>query len=438
MFYSWRDRLFYLLLAAVLLMSLHLVQKYNVSWDASDSNQNSLHADSKDLLGRLHGPLALTAFIADLPVHRGAISQLVAKYKQVHPETSLEFMDPSAHPEQSRKLGIDHGGQMLVEYNNRTEKIERINEQTLTNAIAKLSLKQRGWLVNLQGHGEKDLFGEANFDLMSFTRLLQERSYKVINMALESTGQLPTNTSLVIVAGPRSTLSSKEQSILLGYLQTGGNLLWLIEAALPPAISNYLEVKTRPGIIVDAAAADLDIDTPTMAVASNHPNHRITQRLAGPVLMPGARALTTIDSETSWSKSVLLATGARSWNETGTLSGEISRDPVQGETSGPHPLALALTRTAEERQQRVVITSDADFLSNLHLGNAENQYFGLAVVHWLTDNEHLVAIPPRQVPDRILRWQGGQLLAMVSLYLLLVPMLLAATGIVVHYRRQRR
>lgn len=435
---AWTDRIFYSLLVALLLLSMNLAYKYNVQLDLSNNNSNSLHEESIKLLNKLHGPLALTAFMADLPVQRGAVTELVAKYKRLYPQVTLNFIDPSAHPEQSRQLGIEHSGEMLVEYNNKTEKISQINEQALSNAIARLSLSEEGWIVSLQGHGEADLFGLANFDLAEFNRLLQDKGYRTINLELQATGQVPTNTSFLMVAAPRNEISDKELEIILDYIRKGGNLLWLTEKALPAQFAELLGISTRPGTVVDAAAADLGIDTPGIAVASNHPQHDISDQLDGPVLLPMAVALTAGQSNIDWETTPLLATGARSWNETGALKGQISRDNTMGEVIGPLNMALAMTRPVKEREQRVIIVGDADFLSNAYLGNGQNQRFGLAMAHWLAANEHLVAIPPRPVQDQAFHWQPLTMALVTSTLLILLPLLLLLGGFITYYRRKRQ
>jgi len=230
---NWANGLFYLLISSCCLLLLQLGVKYEFTQDLSLNQQNSLHASTRALLQNLRGPLALTSFVPDYPVTRAEISNLIDKYAQIHPDTRLEFIDPSSHPDMARQLGIRQLGEMLVEYNGRQEKLERIDEPGLSNAIARLSLDNSQWIVNIHGHGEASLYDEANFDLSDFNQKLRQQGYKNIEHQLSATGQIPKNTAMLLLAAPRTSLSDPEVQILLDYLEQGGNLLWLADGEIP-------------------------------------------------------------------------------------------------------------------------------------------------------------------------------------------------------------
>lgn len=429
----WSNGLFYLLLSTFCLMLFLLADKYDFRGDLSLQQQNSLHASTLALLDNLQGPLVLTAFVPDYPVMRANISSLVDKYRLIYPATRLEFIDPSSHPDIARQLGIRQLGEMLVEYNGRQEKLDKIDEPGLSNAIARLSLDNSQWVISLAGHGEASLYGSANFDLKTFSQKLEGQGYKLIEHQLSSTGQMPDNTAMLLLAAPRTGFSEPEVRVLLDYLEQGGNLLWLADGEIPDALAEYLELDFRPGIVVDAAAADLGIDTPTIGVINRYPDHPLTRSLQGPVLLPHARAMRQRAGATQWSFTALLETGSRSWNETGDLKGSIQANPEQQEQLGPLTLGVAMTR----QEQRVVIIGDADFLSNAYLGNGANLALGQSIMHWLTANDHLVNIPQREATSQQLHWSVGSIAILAMGYLFLLPLLLLLSGLVIYWRRRR-
>ena len=436
--WRWSNGLFYLLLSTFCLLLLQLGNKYDLTQDLSLNQQNSLHASTLALLRNLQGPLALTAFVPDYPVMRANIRNLTDKYARIYPHTRLEFIDPSSHPDIARQLGIRQLGEMLVEYNGRQEKLERIDEPGLSNAIARLSLDNSQWIVSVNGHGEASLYGKANFDLSDFHQKLKQQGYKSIEYQLSATGQIPENTSMLLLAAPRTPLGDPEVQILLDYLQQGRNLLWLADGEIPQRLAEYLGVSFRPGIVVDAAAADLGIDTPTIGVINQYPDHPLTSALQGPVLLPHARAMQHQQHSGDWEAIPLLQTGARSWNETGSLKGAIQRQSEQDEAAGPLVLGYALTRqSAQDREQRVIIIGDADFLSNAYLGNGANQALGQSVMHWLTVNDHLVSIPKREASGQHLRWPASTSAVVALIYLLVLPLVLLASGLFIYWRRKR-
>ncbi len=434
----WSNGLFYLLISSCCLLLLQLGVKYEFKKDLSLNQQNSLHASTDVLLQNLQGPLALTAFVPDYPVTRAEISNLIDKYAQIHSDTRLEFIDPSSHPDMARQLGIRQLGEMLVEYNGRQEKLKRIDEPGLSNAIARLSLDNSQWIINVHGHGEASLYDEANFDLSDFNQKLRQQGYKSIEHQLSATGQIPANTAMLLLAAPRTSLSDPEVQILLDYLEQGGNLLWLADGEIPERLAEYLGISFRPGIVVDAAAADLGIDTPTIGVINRYPDHPLTDALQGPVLLPHARAMEQLKNTGDWETIPLLQTGSRSWNETGSLTGSIQRHPEENEVAGPLVMGYALTRQSRgDQEQRVIVIGDADFLSNAYLGNGANQALGQAVMHWLTVNDHLVSIPKREASGQHLHWPVSTTAAIAMFYLLLLPLMLLASGLLIYWRRKR-
>ena len=429
-----RHRLLPLLTLVALGLILYLGQRHNIQWDWSQGGRNQLHPQSRALLQRLDGPLRITAFVADQPVQRAAIRALVDKYREQHSATELIFTDPSQHPEQARRLGIRHTPQLLVQYRGREERVPRANEQLLTSAIARLSLENRGWILGLRGHGEASLLGQRNFDLGSFGKLLKDKGYRISELNLADTGQIPDNVQLLVLASPATALSEAETSLLRHWIEQGGALLWLADGEIPAGLAKALSLRFLPGTVVDAAAADLGIDSPTVAVARPAPASPVADTLPAPVLMPGARAL-EITANASWTARPVLRTGPRSWNETGRLKGSISRDPAAREKRGPLTLALALE--SGEGHGQVLIAGDGDFLSNSVMGNGANREFGLAAVHWLTGNRQLMDIPPFTPRDRELRWSPAGTALVGALFLLGLPLALAGAGLFITWRRRR-
>lgn len=433
---KWRQRLLQLLILLCLGLGLYASSLYQQQWDWSQHGRNQLHPQTLALLEQLQDPLKITAFAPDLPLQRAAITTLLDKYRQHYPQLTLTFIDPSQQPEMARALDIQHTPQLLLEYEDRQERISSVNEQVLTEAIARLSLDVQGWIAGIQGHGEASLDGGKNFDLGIFGDLLRDKSYKVIGLDLSSTGQVPRNVQLLILAAPATQLTDDEAAILINYLEQGGALLWLADGKVSRPLADYLGISFLPGTIVDAAAADLGMDSPTIAIGKTAAGSPLEKNLAAPVFLPHARAPEIMADK--WTAMPLLQTGARSWNETGALEGSIARDPQTGEQRGPLPLALALTRNTEHNgTQKVIVIGDSDFLSNSFIGKGANRDFGLALVHWLTGNQALLKLPEFVPADQQLRWQPATMAWVASVFMFGIPLLLSITGLLISWRRKK-
>ncbi len=431
---KWRHQL--LLMLACLGLGLYLSHLYSLQWDWSRQGRNQLHPQTRALLQQLHGPLDITAFVPSGLLQQTEITALLDKYRQLYPSLRLTFIDPSQHPELARRLDIQHTPQLLLEYAGRQERVGIINEQIVTEAIARLSLDIQGWIAAIEGHGEASLSGRKNADLGTFGDLLHGKSYKVISLALGSTGQVPENVQLLVLAAPATMLTDDENAILINYLERGGSLLWLADGRIPQPLSNYLGITFLPGTVVDAAAADHGMDSPSIAIGRTTDNSPLKKTLAAAVFLPHARVPEIMTDK--WNAFPLLQTGPRAWNETGTLKGSITRDPKAGEQRGPLTLALALSRERTDgKVQKVVIVGDSDFLSNSFIGNGANRDFGLSLIHWLSNNQQLIDIPEFTPIDQQLHWRPGTIAWVAAVFMFGIPLLLTATGLMISWRRRQ-
>jgi ABC-type uncharacterized transport system involved in gliding motility auxiliary subunit len=72
----------------------------------------------------------------------------------------------------------------------------------------------------------------------------------------------------------------------------------------------------------------------------------------------------------------------------------------------------------------------------MYLGNGGNLDLGVNIVNWLAGDERLISIQPRSAPDTTLTLSKGGLLAIVVTFLIVVPIVLLATGALIWWRRR--
>jgi len=431
--------LFYGLLAAALALSGWLLERHNHTWDWTAGARNSLSDSSRALLARLEGPLRITSFTPEIPELRRQIETVIARYQRERPDIELIFIDPDTHPELTRQLGIRVSGELRLEYQGRGANLRSVTEQNLSNAIQRLILQKERWVVFLTGHGERRLDGKANHDLGEFGAELQRKGYQVQPLDFASTPQIPDNTGLLVVAGPQVNLLPGEAERLLGYLERGGNLLWLLDPGplrgLDP-LARQLGLERLPGTVVDPGGSALGLRDATIALGTRYPPHPATQGFELLTLYPKAAALQG-DPASPWLPTPLVQTRDSVWIELGDLEGALRLDTDKGEQAGPLALGLAFSRRHEEREQRVVAMGDGDFLANAFLGNGGNLDLGINLVRWLGGDEALLNIPARTAPDLTLHLGEGEL-ALIGLGLFLgIPGLLLVAGMAVWWRRRR-
>lgn len=432
-----------LLLAAGLLGWLST--RYNIEADWTRGGRNSLSVDSRKLLEEMEGPVHITAFARETPELREHIRDLVARYQRHKPDIELHFVNPDAEPERVRELGITLDGELLIAYNGRSDKIQELSEQSLTNALLRIARPSTRKVVFLTGHGERNPLGQANHDLGQFGKLLSDKGIHVETLQLAETPAIPQDTSLLVIADPRTPLLPGEVRMINRYLKQGGNLLWLVEpgglAGLEP-VAETLGVELLPGTVVDATTRLFGIDNPAFAIIPDYPMHEITRGIEGRItLFPQACAI-DVNAPQGWEAQALLTTLDRAWTEIGPISGTIRFDQDSDERMGPLDIGYLFTREQGEEepstQQRVALICDSDFISNTYLGNAANIDLGLALFNWLNHDDRFIAITARTASDVNLELGETARMTIGFGFLFVLPLLLLSTGVGIWWRRRNR
>ena len=176
---------------------------------------------------------------------------------------------------------------------------------------------------------------------------------------------------------------------------------------------------------------------------ADYPRHAITTDIDALSLFPRSMAIQFNGENSDWEAIPLMITQPRSWNETGELKGEISMGDHPDETAGPLNLGYSLTRSLQKEDgelqtQRIVVTGDADFLSNQYLGNGSNLPLGLNMINWLSHDDNLIAISPRGAVDTRLQLSSNSQLFIAIMFLLVLPLVLLGSGIRIWLVRRKR
>ncbi len=437
----WRN----LLLIAALLGGVsslgYLAGHYHLQRDVTFSASNSLDSSSVAVLKQLTGPVNITAYANEYDARLGDIRKIITEfitlYQRYKSDIQLTFINPEQQADKARAAQIRLNGEMVVEYGGRSEHLTKLSEQILTSTLLRLARTQNQTVMYLQGHGEPNLEGEANFDLGSiFGAKLKQNGFRLNSLNLALAQEVPSNISVLIVTHPQIDLLPGEVDKLLRYVARGGNLLWLI-ANQPlhglERLAQTLDITLPPGNLIDPAASEMNAP-PDWSLASNYPAHTITRNFNLLTVFPAARALLW-KKNSVWQQHVLVEAAARGW---------VSHDPRSAshfdkrrDTPGPVVVALALQRTFNQHEQRIVVAGDGAFLANSYAGNGGNVGLGINMVNWLASDEHLITLQPRASKDSNLLLSKMQLTIIGISFLFGLPLLLALTGGFIWWKRRR-
>ncbi len=468
---TFQNSLFTVLLIILVGLIAWLSERYEVKTDWTVNNLHSLSEASKSLLDTMPDPIKITAYASQDNNLRQDIQDVVERYQRYKKDISLKFVDPFTVPGEIRKLGVQVDGELIIDYQGRSEHLRQspLSEQDLTSALQRVARTDNRLIVFLQGHGERNPSGSQDYDVSQWAAQLRNIGFKVQSLNLGEGKGIPEQTSVLVIATPRNKLLPGEVSMIMEYLERG-NLLWLLDPSvgslegLEPLAKN-LGLTVQPGMIVDPTSQLFGNSPAVVSIASSgyHP-HPITLGLENQLtLFPQASGLVVVPPEKSgWLEDPLLTTHPQAWSETGKSEGMVRYDEGV-DVNGPLNIAYALTReesheheheqheqekpdakaeaekdTEHNQEQRVIIFGESDFLSNAYIGYGANMELGEKMINWLAEDDDFIDIPSKTAVDLSLDLSPNEQILLGGFFLFLLPIFLISIGIMVFILRRRK
>lgn len=310
--------------------------------------------------------------------------------KQIAEQTAYSYktsLDNFKTPAEIRKL-IDLKPEnnryvMQLKYKGKTTFLRLFDDndvfpsETEVGAALKRLMIKLPKIVIVQGEYERsrDRLGDKDYGLMvnlkSFRSALVNQGFDTDTVSL-NTREIPAGIAALVIADPRVAFSTVALAKIQKYINDGGNLLIAGEpgkqAVLNPVI-NPLGVQLMDGILVEPSkdnAPDMlkALLTKTTAGLSKTLGKTFHDSIG--ISMPGATGLSFHDNGTFRMTPLLVTDKKTTWIRKNKLvldSAAVVFSSANGDEKIEAPVALALTRKINGREQRIIITGDADFLS---------------------------------------------------------------------------
>jgi ABC-type uncharacterized transport system involved in gliding motility auxiliary subunit len=401
---------FFVVLFLMLVVLLgYLAGQYHVAKDITQANRNILTQGSVNVLKQMKEPINITVFATKDDASGGdnfrkGMIDFIARYQREKKNVNLRFINPSIEPKLAQDAGVKEDGEVVVEYNKRSEHIiPPIAEQEMTNLLVRLSRTNQQAVMYLDGHGERNLLGVKNHDIGEFGKQLEKKGFKFANPDLTVAQAVPSNGAMLVIASPQVNVSEVEAKKIKAYLERGGNLLWLVDdnnLRGLESVAEYLGMTVSPGIALDMASAQYGADA-RVSFASLYGEHAITKNFMLRTLFPEAHQVTAKGTdENGWKVSNLVEVAPNGW----LMAGKLAKDakPEFNEKTdkrGPINIGVALERIYGKKGQRVVVMGNANFLSNTFITNGGNLDLGVNIVNWLAGDDQLITIQPMPLKD---------------------------------------
>jgi len=435
-----QNGLFVVLLVGLAMATVWVTKDIQTQWDLTQGRRNTLSQASIDVLKQVIGPVKVTAYATAQDAEgdaRKTVETFLGSYQRAKQDFELTFVDPREQPQKAQAAGVRANGELVVEYNGRSEHLTSLTEQDLTNLLLRLVRSAERQVAYLDGHGERKLDGRANHDLGDLGAQLRVKGFKTASLNLAVAQEVPDNVAVLIIASPRVDLLSGEAIKIKHWIEKGGNLLWLIDTDSLHGLqelADELGLSLMAGTVIDPDAAGNKLPA-TFALATGYGQHRITQNSTMTSVFPYARRIAKSEGS-KWSFAPLVEVARGGWLETGPLDNNVAFD-AKKDVRGPIVVAAALERSVGERKQRVVVTGSGHFLANQFIGTLGNLDLGVNMLNWLAGDDALITVQPRIRSDLTLELTRSGLALVGFGFLLVLPLALLVAGGVIWWRRRK-
>lgn len=410
--------------------------RYDKRWDLTESKMYSLSDQSTQVVQGLKKPLRLVGFdVIDGESDSEGMKDLLGRYGYINSsKVQVEIVNPRSKPHLVDKYGMKAGNLVYLEYGEGDSKgVSRINEVTeesVTNAIIKLTRGEARKIYYVVGHDEPDITSPNPDGLKQFADALQDEHLNMETIVLAQKESIPQDAAAVLLVSPKKPLLPQEKESLIKYAEGGGRLVLLND---PQTTSDIREIADRFGIEV---GQDLIIDKvqrlfagPTLGaqpIVTTYGSHAVTRNLTAQhitIFNIASSVRPKGKSEGDITYTELAKTGPAAWGEIDLDRIFNSDEPAAelGETDlkGPVSLAVAYEKklgkeggadkpaddqpAAEagkdgfEKAARVVVFGDSDFILNANLHVYANRDLMLNSVNWMVGEEGGISIRPKSM-----------------------------------------
>ncbi len=450
--------------------------RYSQRYDMTSNERFSLADLSISVLDELDQDVHIVGFLrssgSDATIRHG-LDDMLNQFQYHSDHITYEFIDPDLEPSIARQYNITSYGTVVFESEGKTEHINRYLEESVTNALVKVTREGQKTIYFLEGHGEHNvnLTDQTGYNRM--LQLLENQSYVVKSLSLLSEVEVPSDCNVLVVAGPRTNLVGNEQEAIHNYLDRGGRALFLVNPDYPEesadlsALLARWKVEIGDDVVIDQSAVGrLPGMNEYMPAVMQYPAHPITRPLGNTVsffplvrsIEPASASDDTVEIQTiamtstrSWAESSLPDTPEEAMEYTPEL------DPVEDEP-GPVSIAVAITAVPRalprrdmttltpqemamrpeehELKTRIVVVGNSAFASNAYIMLPGNGDLALNIFNWLAQEEDLLAIRPKSSDTRLVQISLSQMRDIFIITGILSPIGILIAGVMVWWRRK--
>ena len=309
----------------------------------------------------------------------------------------------------------------------------------------------------VEGHGERSYSGGKDRDYSAFANdkgfryALENQGFDVTKVLMDQ--QVPEDINIIVISDMREWFTPEQEANLQQYIDRGGNLFILGEPKRREVMNKLFAkfgYEMTTGVLVKRDTnlqADVILSYPTAEADSIAYDFGTMRRRRMVITTPSTAGLEQIADKGYTVTNMFTTDTLGVWNELETtdfIDDTVRLNPAIGEVEKIYNTVVALSRKVGNKEQKIILTGDADCISNGEFGRrvpgVRTSNFSLITggFFWMSNNEVPIDVRRPALPDdkvyvektgsKVIKWS----------FMIVLPLLLAGIGIFLWIRRKGR
>lgn len=467
--YAAYASVYVLVILAVLAAVNFLGNRYDKSYDSTSNKQFSLSDQSKKVVSGLKGDIHITYFDRD-QAFAGA-HNLLDRYSNMSPKVHVNYIDPVKKPADAKAAGFSRDTTILVDSGTKKESAKSLTEEEITGAIIRSLKSGVRNVCFLSVGGERSLDDSQGGGFSTLKTLLERDNYKTRTITPKTSApaaekglaigqkptdaavEIPSDCTVLVAGGPQVAYSQVVVDAIKKYMDGGGHALFMLDDSLrlgresavsdSPELLNLLAdwgVTVNKDLVLDLSGiGQLFGLGPEVPVISQYESHIITRPLQGiPTAFPITRSLDVKSSGNSTVEKLFGTTENSVAISELPPGGRLSNQELQKGKKGPLTLAAAGTVTVGNNKARFVVTGTSQWAENNLAGSGRlgNRDLFSNMVNWLSSDEDLISIRPKEPSNQPLNVNAQRANMMFWLSVVFFPVAVVGMGLGTWWKRR--
>jgi ABC-type uncharacterized transport system involved in gliding motility auxiliary subunit len=404
-----------LLGAALFASVLVLAERHNVRFDLTPTKSFLLSDEATQVVQAIHEPMRVTVFYNSQDSgQRRRMEDILELFAQASPNFSYRLADLDRSPALAKKYDISSFNTGVLEIGDKRRDLGSIDQQSVTDALLRLTRKTELTLCFITSHGEhspRDSNERSGYNEIG--KALEKEGFDIRTLDLVPQGEQADACTAVILAGPVKEFLPGELEQLGHYLENGGNVLLMIDPDAPSDVVDFLArygVRAGNDVVVDERNRIYGADS-FMPRVPIFDKGTFGNALDTAAVFSVARTVSALEDTPDDLAVLLLAlTSQDSWAHIdGNVAVENEDVHFRREIDEPGPLPVAVMVTSRSAVApkadmpkssfgHMIVIGDSDFVSNLYLNLLGNKDFFMSSVGVLAKERELIAMRTKGVP----------------------------------------